>query len=1100
MVTISNLFCALTSLQIVLGVFLPISIHYEAASLEARDRQEGDCFKPTQSVDLHYIEEYHSQESYMISVTPSHSDPIYVLTEKFEHLLNDVICTANDENDSVNIVYAFNTVDSMRWAEGAWVKAGLLFVTHHSSCNSAYERALYRAEGFQYDFENLIVVITGRYLPLGDTIEAHTHITLSGGPVTQELKRKLRRRSNLQYGVSKRQSSSSWVIPLDQNWGSREEIITSSGFDLTCVDCSLTGEATVSFTLDVDFGDLPLNSPFKEATLKLEATKAIDGDFNIEITAAADVHAQCSFPGGCRSSSYSVLGKNFRPSKPTSGPGFSLGGWDLTVSPSLGLSVSLDADAQMKVTVPFTIDSPEGSAAWKNFFDGGGNTLDLKPVVKAPILNKEDAEGNICAAVAIGPSASLNLSHGSFPSVQMSIGARLDLPRVSICAALAQHVDSDCDAGDFDEAIKLTGDVGVGLETFGSITVTDINIANFNTPDGDLYKTWNFLEKCYDISGVGSNNETTPINQPPPVSGNSTTTGPPTNGSGNQNLTAPGYDHSLYDCSSVAPSPGGQPCGSVTMICPTAYTWSCGNGQEGVVPPAARIAYLAGDVVLSVQSPPAVESAFSAPLRSLAATKAPNLVSKSVPEVITVRQNAVPLLSAYHPLREGKLLSVTTSSAILLHAVPHLYKLAEYPIVLHVALASQELDFSEISSIRQSGFAFPYGKGVIHFFDPTNSQYDDPIPTESKELVETVLRAGGLRAHHVDGLEDTLYASNGRHAALTDYGLPSPPPPRVVEASSTTSFGRDDFGHDDTSESALASSAATTAESPVSRPVTPSDVYSFVSDTWALLGQKTGRVYAPIKYSGPPDAEAAVFIFGSTGVFIDVLDSDDVPLDLASIGIITARLYRPSLGRNAFLNSIPSTIKKIAVLEQIRRKTTKWGPSYLDLLSSLSQIAGGTEQIQLVQYRLDLVEPSSALQALRAVFQNLAPVSTPRKHSRRRGHLAAAHIPVQNLTIGEQVEPTIDRTSVEQPTLEDVYLKILNQLFASRLYLANQANVKHTDVSPSVARMLHARKMGSVRLTDAEYEELIREEIKSPIRRLRRSPLLTESRESYVTI
>ncbi|RMZ82432.1 hypothetical protein DV737_g2093, partial [Chaetothyriales sp. CBS 132003] len=511
---------------------------------------------------------------------------------------------------------------------------------------------------------------------------------------------------------------------------------------------------------------------------------------------------------------------------------------------------------------------------------------------------------------------------------------------------------------------------------------------------------------------------------------------------------------------------------------------------------AARIAYLASDVVLSVQPPSAADSAFSASLRRLAATKAPNLVSKAVPEVVTVGQNADPLLAAYHPLSEGKLVSVTTSSAILLHAVPHLYKLAEYPIVLHVALAFQQPDFSEISSIRQSGFAFLQsetlqeaqdialtahalaarsGKGVIHFFDPTNSQYDDPIPTESKELVDTLLRAGGRSAHHVDGVEETLYAGNGRHAALTDYGLPSLAPVRAgsedqiplalangtapsinsgVEASSTTSFGRDDSGRDDTSESALPSSAATTAttaESPVSRPVTGSDVFSFASDIWALLGQKTGRVYAPIEYSGPPDTEAAVFIFGSTGVFVDVLDSDDVPLDLAGVGIITARLYRPWLGRVPFLDSVPRTIKKIAVLEQIRRKTTKWGPSYLDLLSSLSQMAGGGEQIQVVQYRLGLVEPSTALQALRAVFQNLAPVSTPRKHSRRRGHLAAAHIAVQNLTIGEQVEPTVDRTPVEQPALEDAYVKMLNQLFSTRLYLANAANAAHAGLSPSVA-------------------------------------------------
>jgi hypothetical protein len=89
-------------------------------------------------------------------------------------------------------------------------------------------------------------------------------------------------------------------------------------------------------------------------------------------------------------------------------------------------------------TVPFTVDTPQGSAAWKNFFGDGGSTLDLTSNVKTPIVNKEDAEAKICAAIAIGPSAALALTHSSFPSVDMSIGARLDLPRVSLCTALAQ--------------------------------------------------------------------------------------------------------------------------------------------------------------------------------------------------------------------------------------------------------------------------------------------------------------------------------------------------------------------------------------------------------------------------------------------------------------------------------------------------------------------------------------------------------------------------------------------------------------------------------------------------------------------------------------
>lgn len=151
-------------------------------------------------------------------------------------------------------------------------------------------------------------------------------------------------------------------------------------------------------------------------------------------------------------------------------------------------------------------------------------------------------------------------------------------------------VNSDCDIGDFDEAIKLTGDVGVGLTIFGRANLGIIKLGSFNKNVDGLSKIWNILEHCYDISGGDDNNPTPPIDQPPPVSGNVTNNPPPTNG--NNNLTIPGgYENGTYDCSSVAPSPGGQPCGDVTMLCPSAYAWSCGNGEEGVVPPGTFCAW-----------------------------------------------------------------------------------------------------------------------------------------------------------------------------------------------------------------------------------------------------------------------------------------------------------------------------------------------------------------------------------------------------------------------------------------------------------------------------------------------------------------------------
>jgi sulfite reductase (NADPH) hemoprotein beta-component len=500
----------------------------------------------------------------------------------------------------------------------------------------------------------------------------------------------------------------------------------------------------------------------------------------------------------------------------------------------------------------------------------------------------------------------------------------------------------------------------------------------------------------------------------------------------------------------------------------------------------ARIAYIASDVVLSVQPSLSKDSEFSFHFRNFTEQKAKNAISNSIPEILSLRENADPLLSAFSPLKEGKVVSATAPSSILLASIPHLYKLAEYPFVLHVQLATSQPDFSEISSIRQCGFTFLQsetlqeaqdialtahalakrsGKGVIHFYDPSNSLQDNPITPESVELVQALL-SGPSRVTHTEGVEDTLYASNGRTATVTDYGLPAIQPQTHGNAASnllspvlgSSTNGTTDTSsmvsssrRDSSSEDAPVSSAATSVENPVSRPVSATDIFSFVTDIWTTIRQLTTRSYSAIEYSGPPDAEAALYVFGSTGVFVDVLDSDDAPSDLFNVGLITARLYRPWLGSSILSDSIPASIRKIAVLEQIRRKTTKWGPSFLDLLSSVNATPGQPGHIQLVQYRLGEIEPATAAQALKGIFQNLAPVATPRKHSRRRGHSQAAIVPIQNLSIGQEVELKIDPTPVEQPGLEDAYLKILNQLFSSRLYLANNSKSASKDVSAQMA-------------------------------------------------
>ncbi|KAJ5656568.1 Sulfite reductase subunit beta [Penicillium longicatenatum] len=474
----------------------------------------------------------------------------------------------------------------------------------------------------------------------------------------------------------------------------------------------------------------------------------------------------------------------------------------------------------------------------------------------------------------------------------------------------------------------------------------------------------------------------------------------------------------------------------------------------------ARIAYLASDVVLSVQPSLQTDSLFSKSLKTLKSNKTASLLSRGTPEVQAVRFNEDPLLSAFYPLQKGETVSVVTGSSILITSVPHLYRLASYPVVIHVALeSSPSPDYSVISSIRQCGFTFLHsetvqeaqdialtahalaqksGKGVIHFFDPANSAKDTAIPVEDNEVVKNILHLGGNVASHSTSEADTLYVDSGRVATVSEaveitaaQGDASSSLPVASQAQTplNASVANSSVGssrRESSAGSEAPSSTATTVETASVRPVSAADIFEWTAQIWNALSKEVGRTYHAIEYTGSVEAKSAIFAFGSTGVFADALANASSNSDLENIGLITARVYRPWVG-GQIVNSIPSSIEKIAVLEQVR-KTTKWGPSFMDLLSSLTP-----SNLKIVGYRLGYVEPSTAVQALRGIVQNLNAPS-----------------PIQNLDIGSSKAPA-PQPALEQPHIENAYLKILNQLFGERLYIANQIDSKNAGISSTIA-------------------------------------------------
>jgi sulfite reductase (NADPH) hemoprotein beta-component len=427
------------------------------------------------------------------------------------------------------------------------------------------------------------------------------------------------------------------------------------------------------------------------------------------------------------------------------------------------------------------------------------------------------------------------------------------------------------------------------------------------------------------------------------------------------------------------------------------------------------------------------------------------------------------LLSVFSPVRSGKLTTITTTSSILVSSVPHLYRLANYPVVIHVSLESAPYpDYSAITAVRNSGFTFlqsqtlheaqdialtahalaiKSGKGVIHFFDPSVAVDDNAIPQLEQSVVEQVLDVDAARRHQSAKAGDSsLYADDGKLATVVEgltqatldasVGQLQALTPKAEESVSKASSAGSTKSRQSSVGSRQESVSSATTVDAAPRQVSSDEIYEYVSAIWAQLNKSTGREYSPFQYTGPSDAETTIFVFGSdVAVFAEAIDTAKADAVYAKAGILTARLYRPWLGAK-LIETLPKSVKRVAVLEQIRRKTTRWGPILLDILTTLKTgPAAGVETI--VGHQLGHITGETVTQALRGVFQNLA-----------------LEKPIQNLEVGNHEEPAKDSaksSSLEQPKVESAYTKILNQVFGEKLYVANALGSQHAGISEKIA-------------------------------------------------
>jgi pyruvate-ferredoxin/flavodoxin oxidoreductase len=157
------------------------------------------------------------------------------------------------------------------------------------------------------------------------------------------------------------------------------------------------------------------------------------------------------------------------------------------------------------------------------------------------------------------------------------------------------------------------------------------------------------------------------------------------------------------------------------------------------------------------------------------------------------------------------------------------------------------------------------------------------------------------------------------------------------------------------------------------------DIVQNVMDEFAKL---TGRSYNLFDYVGAKDAERVIVLMGS-GCEAAHEAVEHLVAKGEKIGMIKVRLYRPFDGKR-FIESLPASVKKIAVLDRTKEPGATGEPLYQDVVTALmEETAAGRSHLKSVpavitgRYGLSSKEFTPAM--VKAVFDNLS-AAAPKNH------------------------------------------------------------------------------------------------------------------------
>jgi pyruvate-ferredoxin/flavodoxin oxidoreductase len=384
------------------------------------------------------------------------------------------------------------------------------------------------------------------------------------------------------------------------------------------------------------------------------------------------------------------------------------------------------------------------------------------------------------------------------------------------------------------------------------------------------------------------------------------------------------------------------------------------DGNEAV----ARVAYKLNEVIAIYPITPS--SAMGEWSDEWAANRQPNLWG-TVPLVIEMQSEAGAAGAVHGALQAGSLTCTFTASQGLLLMIPNMYKIAGEltPAVFHVAarsLAAQGLsifgDHSDVMSTRSTGWGMLGSASV-------QEAHDFALIAQAATLEARV-----PFIHFFDGFRTSHEVA--KIQLLNDDDLRALVDDRLV------------FAHRRRALSPDRPFIRGTAQNP--------DVYfqaretvnpfytacpDIVQQAMNKFAQITGRQYHLYEYHGAPDAERVIVLIGSgcetVHETVDYLNTRG-----ENVGVLKVRLYRP-FDLSRFAQALPSTVRKIAVLDRTKEPGSAGEPLYVDVLTALHEEWAGETLPTVVGGRYGLSSKEFTPAMVKAIFDDLTQ-DRPKNH------------------------------------------------------------------------------------------------------------------------